>query len=76
MYYFIACFLFQYSQEFLQREETLASHRHVEQMHFVLKETLQQHVLASKIILEIHMLHVDQSVPLMQIALLIGHARD
>jgi hypothetical protein len=65
-----------YPPEFLQREETLASRHHVEQMHFVLKEILQQHVLASKIILEIHMLHVDQSVPSMQIAPLIRHARD
>lgn len=75
MCYFIACFSFQYPQEFLQREETLASHRHVEQMHFVLKEILQRHVLASKIILEIHMLHVDQNAQLMQTAPLIKHVR-
>ena len=76
MFRFIACFSFQYRQEFPQKEETPASHLLAAQMLFALKEILPQHVLASKIILGTHMLHVAQSVPSTQIARLIRHVRD
>ena len=76
MFSFIACFSFQYHQEYLQKEETPANHHLVAQMLFALKEILPQHVLASKIILVTHMLHVAQSVPSMQTVHLIRHVRD
>ena len=76
MFRFIACFSFQYLQEFQQKEETPASPHLVVQMLFALKEILPQHVLASKITLETRMLHVAQSVPSMQIVRLIRHAKD
>lgn len=64
-----------YRQEYLQKEETPANHHLVAQMLFVLREILRQHVLASKIILVTHMLHVAQSVPSMQTVRQIRPAR-